>query len=81
MIDLRRLRVDTEAVVAAMARRGVARAELDAVLALDAQARELGARRDAIRTEIKELSRQVGAARRDGDADAAEQAAQPRAGN
>lgn len=75
MIDLRRLRVDTEAVVAAMARRGVARAELDAVLALDAQARELGARRDAIRTEIKELSRQVGAARRDGDADAAEQAA------
>ncbi len=76
MIDLRRLRAESDTVVAAMARRGVDRGELDNVLALDAQAREVSARRDAMRAEVKELSRQVAQARKSGDDAAAATAAQ-----
>ena len=73
MIDLRWLRAEPETVIAAMARRG--RPELSAalgeVLALDGEVRRAVARRDAIRAEVNELSKRVGAAKRDGDDEAA----------
>ncbi|MDY7104579.1 MAG: serine--tRNA ligase [Actinomycetota bacterium] len=75
MIDLRHLRAEPEAVLAAIGRRGEDLAPLRRVLELDADARSRGQERDEIRTRIKELSRQVGTLRRDGDVEAAESVA------
>src|SRR6185312_8853155 len=47
--------------------------QLDEVLALDGQTRELGSKRDTIRAEVNELSKQVGRLRRDGNVAAAEE--------
>ena len=67
MIDIRLLRDDPDAVKAALARRGVEAAEVDAVLEAD---RAWSARlrvAEAMRTEVKELSRLVGQAKKAGD--------------
>ena len=57
-----------------MARRGSAEllAQLDETLHLDERAREIVARRDAIRARVNDLSKQVGQLRKAGDANAAE---------
>ena len=70
MIDIRTLRTNPEAVRAAMARRGNPELleQLDRVGQLDERARDIVAQRDAIRAQVNDLSKQVGAARRDGDA-------------
>jgi seryl-tRNA synthetase len=67
MIDIRLLREEPDAVKAALARRGVEAAEVDAVLAADTAWRSQQGKADALRAEVKELSRQVGQARKAGD--------------
>ena len=64
MIDIRLVRDDPEAVKAALGRRGVDPAEIDRLVELDAAARAAVGRRDELRAEVKELSQQVGEARR-----------------
>ena len=54
-------------VKAALARRGVDAAEVDAVIEADKAHRAKVARAEAMRAEVKELSRQVGQAKKDGD--------------
>ncbi len=79
MIDIRALRDDPDAVKAALARRGVVAAEVDAVLQADVAHRAQLARAEAMRAEVKELSRRVGQAKKEGDeAAAAELSAQSR---
>ncbi len=75
MIDLRLLRDDPEAVTEALARRGVERGEVEAVRRLDAEARRLLASQEELRAKVKALSRQVGEARKAGDATGAEELA------
>ncbi|MFM9036976.1 MAG: serine--tRNA ligase [Actinomycetota bacterium] len=74
MIDVRLLRHDPESVRAALARRGKPEVlqQLDAAIALDEQLRHITVERDGIRARVNDLSKQVGQARRDGDAAAAE---------
>ena len=74
MIDVRLLRNDPGAVKAALARRGKPEIieQLDAAIALDGQLRDITAQRDASRARVNELSKLVGAARRDGENEAAE---------
>jgi seryl-tRNA synthetase len=67
MIDIRALRDDPDAVKAALARRGVEAAEVDAVVEADGQWRANQTRFESLRATVKELSRQVGQAKRDGD--------------
>ena len=71
MIDIRLVRADRAAVAAALGRRGVDPAEVDRLLETDERARAVTRQRDEIRAEVKELSRRVGQARRDGDGDGA----------
>jgi seryl-tRNA synthetase len=79
MIDIRVLRDDPDGVKAALARRGVDAAEVDAVIAADKEHRAKVAKAEAKRAEVKELSRQVGRAKKDGDdARAAELSARSR---
>ena len=67
MIDIRVLRADPEGVKAALARRGVEAAEVDAVLEADtAWSARLRVAED-MRAEVKDLSRQVGQAKKAGD--------------
>jgi seryl-tRNA synthetase len=75
VIDIRLLRNQPDQVRAAMARRGDPELlqQLDHVASLDERAREIVAKRDAIRAEVNDLSKQVGALRKAGDADGAEQ--------
>jgi len=74
VIDVRLLRNDPAAVKAALARRGKPEIieQLDAAVALDGQLRDITAQRDASRARVNELSKLVGAARRDGENEAAE---------
>ncbi len=67
MIDLRMLRDDPEGVKAALARRGVEGSEVDAVVEADLVHRARVAKAETMRAEVKELSRQVGQARKSGD--------------
>ncbi len=67
MIDIRALRDDPDAVKAALARRGVDGTEVDAVVEADVAHRAKVATAEAMRAEVKELSRQVGQARKEGD--------------
>ena len=76
MIDVRRIRNEPDAVRAALARRGIDLSDLDRVIEFDRVHRDLSGRRDEVRARIKELSRQVGTARREGNAVAAEEAAE-----
>lgn len=76
MIDIRLVRDSPDAVKVALGRRGVQTAEVDRLVELDAYARRLLAHRERLRAEVKDLSRQVGQARRGGDAEAASQLAE-----
>ena len=67
MIDIRALRDDPDGVKAALARRGVEAAEVDAVIQTDATYRARVASAEAMRAEVKDLSRQVGQAKKAGD--------------
>jgi seryl-tRNA synthetase len=67
MIDIRLLRQEPDAVKAALARRGVEASEVDAVIAADAAHRAQLAAAEAMRAEVKELSGQVGKAKKAGD--------------
>jgi seryl-tRNA synthetase len=67
MIDIRLLREDPEGVKAALARRGVTAAEVDAVIAADVAHRAHQTLDESLRAEIKTLSRAVGEAKRAGD--------------
>lgn len=74
MIDVRLLRTDPDGVRAALARRGSAEllAQLAEATTLEGSVRELQSRRDVLRAEVNDLSKQVGLKRRDGDAAGAE---------
>ncbi len=67
MIDIRALRADPDAVKAALARRGVDAAEVNAVVRDDGAHRAKLAGAEALRAEVKDLSRQVGQAKKAGD--------------
>ena len=72
MIDLAQLRREPDVVKAALARRGVSSSTMDEILALDARHRVLLQGAEGLRAEVKELSRQVGEARRVKDAEVAD---------
>ncbi len=76
MIDLVQLRREPEEAKAALARRGVAAGEVDEVIALDVEHRELLRQSEALRAQVKELSRTVADARRAGDDESAAQLTQ-----
>lgn len=73
MIDVRLLRTDPDGVRTGLARRGQPDllVQLDQAIALDASLRGLVVRRDAIRAEVNDISKQVGVLRREGDTDGA----------
>ncbi len=71
MLDPRRLRTDLDAVKAGLVRRGLDLSEIDRAAGLEAQERALKAEVEGMRARIKVLSREVGQARRTGDAAAA----------
>ena len=73
VIDLALLRRDPAAVRAALARRGVDPSIVDALVELDAEHRIRQQHAEELRAEVKGLSRQVGAARKAGDAALAEE--------
>ena len=64
MIDLAQLRREPELVKAALARRGVSSTTLDALVTLDVEHRRLLHEAESLRAKVKDLSRQVGEARR-----------------
>jgi seryl-tRNA synthetase len=72
MIDLVQLRREPDVVMTALRRRGVDQAVLEEIVALDLEHRRLLHETEALRAAVKELSRQVGDARRNGDLDRAE---------
>jgi seryl-tRNA synthetase len=71
VIDIRALRADPEAVKAAIGRRGEDVTVLDRVLELDARQRAAAEQRDAVRNEIKTISREVGGLHKEGRGDEA----------
>ncbi len=75
MIDLVQLRREPEFVKAALARRGVSSTTMDEIVGLDVRHRQLLQEAESFRAEVKELSRQVGDARRSNDASRSEQLA------
>jgi seryl-tRNA synthetase len=76
MIDVRLARQEPEAVKAALARRGVDGSEVDRLLEADSRARAAVGLRDDTRAQIKDLSRQVGEARKAGDTNKAQELAE-----
>jgi seryl-tRNA synthetase len=64
MIDLAQLRREPDYVKAALARRGVSAGTVDAILDFDIEHRRLLQEAEALRAQIKDLSRQVAEARR-----------------
>ncbi len=64
MIDLAQLRREPGVVTAALARRGVPRSSVDAIVQLDIEHRQRLQEAEALRAEIKDLSRRVALARR-----------------
>ena len=73
MIDLHLLRSEPSVVAAALARRGIAASEIDQILELDLVHRQRLQRQEALRAEVKSLSKEVGAARKAGDSATAEE--------
>lgn len=67
MIDIRLVRDDPDAVRKAFSRRQVDPTEVDRLLEADRRARAAVGHRDEIRARVKDLSRQVGEARRSGN--------------
>ena len=78
MIDIRLLRTDPEGVRAGLARRHKAAVLelLDQAVACDERLRDLTAARDGLRAEINEISRRVGAHKRNGEEREAEELAE-----
>jgi seryl-tRNA synthetase len=72
MIDIRALREDPDGIKAALARRGVEASEVEAVLAADVAHRARLAHAEALRAEVKTISRAVGEAMKAGETDRAE---------
>jgi seryl-tRNA synthetase len=73
MLDLRRIRTETEAVKAELDRRGPGTSEpVDRVVELDAEQRRLAGERDETRQQVKQISKQVGQLRGQGRPDEAE---------
>ncbi len=72
MIDLAQLRREPDVVQAALARRGVSSATVQEILALDVEHRRLLQETEALRAEVKTLSRQVAEAHRARDVERAE---------
>ena len=74
MIDVRLLRTEFDDVRAALARRHDpdALSALDEARVLDERLREIGTQRDDLRARVKQISKEVGQLRRDGDVAAAE---------
>ncbi len=72
MIDLAQLRREPDVVKAALGRRGISSGEVDEIVALDVEHRRLLQEAERLRAEVKELSRRVGAARREQDLETAE---------
>lgn len=74
MIDVRLLRTNLDGVRSALARRGKPDllAQIDEAVALDTRLREMSLERDTLRAEVNDLSKQVGALRRDKKNDEAE---------
>ena len=74
MIDVRLLRTDPDGVRAALARRGSAEVldQLARATDIERALRDNQSRRDGLRAEINELSKQVGLKRREGDGEGAE---------
>ena len=75
MLDVRALRTELDALKAGLARRGPATTELDAAAALDAEHRAALGEAEARRAQVKQLSAEVGKARKAGDAQTAERLA------
>jgi seryl-tRNA synthetase len=71
MIDVRRLRDDLDAVRRALARRRIDLSEVDRAAELDRRHRTLVMRRDELRGQKNTVSKDIGAARRAGEADRA----------
>ena len=74
MIDVRLLRTNLDGVRSALSRRGKPDllVQVDEAVALDTQLREMSLERDTLRAEVNDLSKQVGALRRDKKNDEAE---------
>ena len=72
MLDPRRLRTDLEAVKAGLSRRGLDLSEIDRAAALEAEERTLKAAVEGMRAQIRNLSKEVGQARKAGDLATAE---------
>jgi seryl-tRNA synthetase len=75
MIDLAQLRREPDVLKAALGRRGISSREVDEIVALDVEHRRLLQESERLRAEVKELSRRVGAARREKDLVTAEELA------
>jgi len=75
VIDVRLLRSDPDGVRAALARRGSSEVldQLARAITIEVAVRDNQSKRDGLRAEINELSKQVGLKRREGDADGAEE--------
>jgi seryl-tRNA synthetase len=73
MLDVRRFREDLEGVKASLARRHIDLSDVDRAAELYEQQRRLGGQRDELRARVKELSKQVGQARRQQQMDQADQ--------
>jgi len=74
VIDVRLLRTNLDGVRSALARRGKPDllVQVDEAVALDTRLREMSLERDTLRAEVNDLSKQVGALRRDKKNDEAE---------
>jgi seryl-tRNA synthetase len=72
MIDIAQLRQEPDFVKAQLARRGVSPSTMDEIIALDAEHRQRLQEAEALRAQVKELSRQVGEANKAGNKDEAE---------
>ena len=72
MIDLQLIRSDPTAVAIALGRRGIAASEIERLVELDLANRSCLQRQEALRAEVKSLSKEVGAARKAGDLATAE---------
>ena len=74
MIDVRLLRTNLDGVLSALTRRGKPDllVQVDEAVALDTRLREISLERDTLRAEVNDLSKQVGALRRDKKNDEAE---------
>ncbi len=74
MIDVRLLRADPDGVRASLTRRHAPEVltQLDRAIELDVEVRSIQAKRDALRAEVNDVSKQVATKRRDGDSAGAE---------